>query len=199
MDILVLQNQKGTTNAGRVPNFVINNFFNDAFFLKGLVSNGVADLEAYGVSYPGASLKFTVLDTSGVKRAHQISQLSQSAYLSLQTPYCLFGLGRTNNYVEEMFAGVSRHQDKNYFFYEGVIPNSQLVFLPYQPEHVQDTSSWKVELYIKPADYVPWVLVVLVAASVLLAIVVVVLRTMEKREDEMERRKALHIINFDAL
>lgn len=196
--MLVLQHTKGT-HAGRVPNFVINNFFNDAFFLKGLVSNGVADLEAYGVSYPGASLKFTVLDTSGVKRAHQISQLSQSAYLSLQTPYCLFGLGRTNNYVEEMFAGVSRHQDKNYFFYEGVIPNSQLVFLPYQPEHVQDTSSWKVELYIKPADYVPWVLVVLVAASVLLAIVVVVLRTMEKREDEMERRKALHIINFDAL
>ena len=39
-----------------------------------------------------------------------VSQLSQSSYLSLQTPYCLIGLGRTNNYVEEMFAGVSRHQ-----------------------------------------------------------------------------------------
>lgn len=163
------------------------------------VSNGVDNLEAYGVSYPGASLKFTVLDTSGVKRSHQISQLSQSSYLSLQTPYCLVGLGRTNNYVEEMFAGVSRHQEQNFFFYEGVIPNSQLVFLPYQPKDVVDSSSWKVELYIKPADYVPWVLGVLVAASILLAIVVVVLRTMEKREDEMERRKALHIINFDAL
>lgn len=156
-------------------------------------------MEAYGVSYPGASLKFTVLDTNGVKRSHQISQLSQSGYLSLQTPYCLFGLGRTNNYVEEMFAGVTRHQSKNYLFYEGVIPNSQLVFLPYQPEDVQDSTSWKVELYITPADYVPWVLVVLIAASVILAIVVVVLRTIEKREDEMERRKALHIINFDAL
>lgn len=98
-----------------------------------------------------------------------------------------------------MFAGVSRHQSKNYLFYEGVIPNSQLVFLPYQPEGVKDSSSWKVELYITPADYVPWVLVVLIAASVILAIVVVVLRSIEKREDEMERRKALHIINFDAL
>ncbi|GAA5798014.1 hypothetical protein HPULCUR_003412 [Helicostylum pulchrum] len=198
LDILILQHIKGK-DAGRTPNFVINNFFNDAFFLKGLVSNGVTNLEAYGVSYPGASIKFTVLDTSGVKRSRQISQLSQSGYLSLQTPYCLFGLGRTNNYVEELFAGVSRHQEKNYFFYEGVIPNSQLVFLPYQPDHVQDSSSWKVELYIKPADYVPWVLGVLVGASIILAIVVVVLRTMEKREDEMERRKALHIINFDAL
>ncbi|KAL7335883.1 hypothetical protein PS15p_201296 [Mucor circinelloides] len=199
LDILVLQNLQKNSDAKRTPNFVINNFFNDAFFLKGLVSNGVADLEAYGVSYPGASLKFTVLDTAGVKRSHQISQLAQSGYMSLQTPYCLFGLGRTNNYVEEMFAGVSRHQEKNYFFYEGVIPNSQLVFLPYQPEHVQDSSSWKVELYIKPADYVPWVLAVLVGASIILAVVVVVLRTLEKKEDEMERRKALHIINFDAL
>jgi integrin alpha FG-GAP repeat containing protein 1 len=98
-----------------------------------------------------------------------------------------------------MFAGVSRHQDRNYFFYEGVIPNSQLIFLPYQPEHVQDSSSWKVELYIQPADYVPWVLIVLAACAVILGIVVAVLRTMERREDEMERRKALHIINFDAL
>ncbi|CEP13272.1 hypothetical protein [Parasitella parasitica] len=199
LDILVLQNLQKSSDAKRTPNFIINNFFNDALFLKGLVSNGVVDLEAYGVSYPGASLKFTVLDTAGVKRSHQTTQLAQSGYLSLQTPYCLFGLGRTNNYVEEMFAGVSRHQEKNYFFYEGVIPNSQLVFLPYQPDNVEDSSSWKVELYIKPADYVPWVLVVLIGASILLAIVVVVLRTLEKKEDEMERRKALHIINFDAL
>lgn len=81
--------------------------------------------------------------------------------MSLQTPYCLVGLGRTNNYVEEMFAGVSRRQvreklqlslprithshyiiqDQNYLFYEGVIPNSQLIFIPYQPENVHDSST----------------------------------------------------------
>ncbi|KAG1441157.1 hypothetical protein G6F46_013415 [Rhizopus delemar] len=83
--------------------------------------------------------------------------------------------------------------------HEGVIPNSQLVILPYQPEDVQDSSSWKVELYIKPGDYVPWVLGVLTTAALVLGIVVVVLRVMEKREDEMERQKTLHIINFDAL
>jgi integrin alpha FG-GAP repeat containing protein 1 len=36
LDMLVLQNEKGASNAGRTPNFVINNYFNDAFFLKGL-------------------------------------------------------------------------------------------------------------------------------------------------------------------
>lgn len=39
-----------------------------------------------------------------------VAQLPQSSYLPLQTPYCLIGLGRTNNYIEEMFAGVSRNQ-----------------------------------------------------------------------------------------
>ncbi|KAL0078748.1 hypothetical protein F4703DRAFT_1876957 [Phycomyces blakesleeanus] len=209
LDMLVLQST-GRKGADRTPNFVINNYFNDAFFLKGLVSNGVCSsycpvdpvlpgLKPYGVSYPGATFKFTVLDTSGVKRVHQVSQLSQSAYMPLQTPYCLFGLGRTNNYVEEMFAGVTRHQEHNYLFYEGVIPNSQLIFIPYQPENIKDSSSWKVELYIQPADYVPWVLVALIAAACGLGIVVGALYWAEKREDETERRKALHIINFDAL
>ncbi|KAI8991683.1 hypothetical protein BDF20DRAFT_812771 [Mycotypha africana] len=199
LDILLLDNSEKRSDLKRTPNFIVNNFFNDAFFLKGLVSNGASDFKAYGVNYPGASIKFTVLDTNGHKKSRQVAQLSQTAYLSLQTPYCLFGLGRTNNYIEELFAGITRHQEQNYFFYEGVIPNSQLVFLPYQPDHIRDSSSWRVELYIKPAKYVPWVLIVLVVTSVILGVVVVVLRSMEKKEDEMERRKALHIINFDAL
>ncbi|KAI9488105.1 hypothetical protein BDB00DRAFT_850036 [Zychaea mexicana] len=208
LDMLVLSKTNTRSDANRTPNFIINNFFNDAFFLKGLVSNGVCGnncptesgyAKPYGVNYPGATLKFTVLDTSGTKRAHQVSQLPQTSYLSLHTPYCLIGLGRTNNYVEEMFAGVSRHQEQNYLFYEGVIPNSQLIFIPYQPNDVHDSSTWKVELYIQPGDYVPWVLVVLVVAAIILGVVVGVLYWMEKREDETERRKALHIINFDAL
>lgn len=60
-------------------------------------------------------------------------------------------------------------------------------------------SRWKVELYVQPGDYVPWVLAVLIAAALILGGVVAVLYWMEKREDAMERRKALHIINFDAL
>lgn len=52
---------------------------------------------------------------------------------------------------------------------------------------------------MQPADYIPWVLVSLVAAAILLGVVVGALYGLEKREDERERRKALHIINFDAL
>ncbi|CAO3685637.1 unnamed protein product [Umbelopsis vinacea] len=210
LDILVLQAEGSGSSLARTAQFVLNNYFNDAFFLKGIVSNGVCPgycpteprfptPKPYGVNYPGATFKFTVLDTSGVKRVHQVPQLSQTGYLSLQTPYSLFGLGRTNNYIEEMFAGTTRHQTQNYLFYEGVIPNSQLIFIPYQPEDVADTSTWKVELYIQPADYIPWVFVVLAGAAAILATVVATLNWMEKREDRLERRKALHIVNFDAL
>ncbi|ORX51249.1 hypothetical protein DM01DRAFT_176162 [Hesseltinella vesiculosa] len=204
LDILVLQGSASSKTAQRTPNFVINNYFNDAFFLKGLISNGATPINGsmpkpYGVNFPGGNFKFTVLDTSGKKRVHQVAQLPQSSYLSLQTPYSLFGLGRTNNYIEEMFAGVTRHQEQNYLFYEGVIPNSQLMFLPYQPDHITDSSTWKVELYVHAADYIPWVLASLIVAALVLAVVVAILYWMEKREDERERRKALHIINFDAL
>lgn len=36
LDILVLQLGQSSATANRVPYFIINNYFNDAFFLKGL-------------------------------------------------------------------------------------------------------------------------------------------------------------------
>ncbi|KAJ1338963.1 hypothetical protein BSLG_006102 [Batrachochytrium salamandrivorans] len=98
---------------------LLNNYYNDAFFLKAIVLNGVCNEwcpepvpfpnpKPYGVNYAGGTFKYTVIDTMGQRRATQIAQLPQSAYMSLQTPYALFGLGRTNNYIEDLFIGVSR-------------------------------------------------------------------------------------------
>ncbi|KAG2182189.1 hypothetical protein INT43_007116 [Umbelopsis isabellina] len=182
---------------------------------QGSISNGVCpgycpteprfpSTKPYGVNYPGATFKFTVLDTSGVKRAHQVSQLSQTGYLSLQTPYSLFGLGRTNNYIEEMFAGTTMHQVSAWHrtifsTKESYQIRNSYSFLTNQQMYTIPQRRWKVELYIQPADYIPWVFVVLAAAAAILATVVATLNWMEKREDRLERRKALHIVNFDAL
>ncbi len=194
-----------------------NNYFNDAFFLKTLASNGVsptwsgqhdtkpakAGAKPFGVNYPGATFKFTVLDTSGIKRANQVAQYPSSTYAKLTLPYSLFGLGRTNNYVEELFVGVTRNQPEHFTTYSGVIPNSQLIIIPYQAEDdsrppagsVAGTaaeaeafaaenkggpSEWTLELYIRPGDYVPWVFVVVATAIAILAGVVVGLNWMEK-------------------
>src|SRR5882672_7445911 len=57
----------------------------------------------------------------------QVAQLPQTSYHSLQTPYSFFGLGRTNNYIENLFVGSTKHTTQHFINMEGVIPNSKVV------------------------------------------------------------------------
>ncbi|TFL07853.1 hypothetical protein BDV98DRAFT_39823 [Pterulicium gracile] len=207
LDILV--QRTGNDKQGTIT-FIQNNFYYDAFFLKAIVLNGACNngecsveegentytYRPFGVSYSGASYKYTVLDTSGRRAAAQVGQLSQTTYHSLLTPYCFFGLGRTNNYIENLFVGTTLHSDEHFVDLEGVIPNSKLVVSPPPPGSGQ---SWKKEIFLRPGEWIPWVTVTVVVGTALLAVIVFVLHLNEKREDEMERRKLSHHINFDAL
>ncbi|KAI1783408.1 integrin alpha N-terminal domain-containing protein [Ganoderma leucocontextum] len=203
LDIMV--QRTGEQGQGNVL-FVQNNFYYDAFFLKAIVlngacgsgtcpaSNGVNKYHPYGVSYSGATYKYTVLDTSGQRSAAQVGQMPQAAYQSLLTPYAYFGLGRTNNYIENLFVGSTKHTDQHYINMEGVIPNSKVVIIP-----PVEGEFWRRELYLRPGEWIPWVTVTVVVSLILLAIIGLVLHLNEKREDERERRRASHHINFDAL
>ncbi|GAA5874252.1 hypothetical protein JCM8547_007805 [Rhodosporidiobolus lusitaniae] len=210
LDILV--QRSGNSGAARNPIFIKNNYFHDAFFLKAMVLNGACSswcdgreagegrYRPYGSSYSGASFKFTVLDPTGARRSTQYGQLPRSTYLSLSTPYSYFGLGRTNNYVENLFIGSTRHQPQHFINVEGLIPNSQVLIIPYQPEDgAKDPGSWTKMLYLHPGDWIPWVTIVLLGAILLLGGVVVALHVKEKREDEAERRARLLSLNFQAL
>ncbi|KAF8214026.1 hypothetical protein K438DRAFT_1802750 [Mycena galopus ATCC 62051] len=204
LDIMV--QRTGTLGQGNVL-FVQNNFYYDAFFLKAIVLNGACGngwcygpngtdkYHPFGVSYSGASYKYTVLDTTGSRSAAQIGQLPQTSYQSLQTPYSFFGLGRTNNYIENLFVGSTMHTAEHYINIEGVIPNSKLVILP----PAETGGAWKRELFLRPGEWIPWVTLTVVVGTALLAVIVLVLHLNEKREDELERRRASHHINFDAL
>ncbi|KIJ44161.1 hypothetical protein M422DRAFT_30662 [Sphaerobolus stellatus SS14] len=203
LDILIQrtgEQQSGSTT------FIHNNFFYDAFFLKAMVLNrpcdgGLCTLEngtryqPFGISYPGASYKYTVQDTSGRRSAAQVPQLPQTSYHSLHTPYAFFGLGRTNNYIENLFVG-STKKDDTYINMEGVVPNSKLVIIPSPPGQ---TAGWKRELFLRPGAWIPWVTLTVIISTALLAVIVFVLHLNEKRADELERRRASHHINFDAL
>lgn len=150
----------------------------------------------FGVSYSGASYKYTVLGTDGRRSAAQVGQLPQTSYHALQVPYAFLGLGRTNNYIENLFVGSTKHTQDHYTNMEGVIPNSRLVI---HPPPGKDSGSWKRELYLRPGEWIPWVTLTVIITTAILAIIVFVLHLNEKREDELERRKASHHINFDAL
>ncbi|KAI9462517.1 hypothetical protein F5148DRAFT_1213282 [Russula earlei] len=201
LDVMV--QRTGQQGAGRVL-FVQNNFYYDAFFMKAILLNDAcssswclpenSSLTRYppsGASTFGVSYKYTILDTSGRRSAAQVPQLPQTSYQSLNTPYAFFGLGRTNNYIENLFAGAARGRVAAL---EMVIPNSKLVITPgVEPDQ------WHKELYLRPGQWIPWVGVTVLGTMVALAGVVLVLHLNEKREDELERRRALHHINFDAL
>jgi integrin alpha FG-GAP repeat containing protein 1 len=77
-----------------------------------------------GASTSGVSYKYTILDTSGGRSAAQVPQLPQTSYQALNTPYAFFGLGRTNSYIKNLFAGAARTRVAAL---EIVIPNSKLV------------------------------------------------------------------------
>jgi integrin alpha FG-GAP repeat containing protein 1 len=130
----------------------------------------------FGVSYSGATFKYTVLDTAGRRSAASVGQLPQTSYHALQTPYSFFGLGRTNNYIENLFVGTTIHASEHYINMEGVIPNSKVVILP----SAKEGQLWKEELFLRPGEWIPWVTVTVIGGMMILAIIVFVLHLNEK-------------------
>lgn len=138
-------------------------------------------------------------------------------------PYAFVGLGRTNNYIEvtrlasglkalvdlpqRLTVGSSLHPPLHDTDLESIVPNSQLIINPPSPS--DNTTSpapvlarpqeWRTELFLHPGDWIPWVAAAVVGTVLALGGVVVALNEQEKREDEKERRRALHAINFQAL
>lgn len=105
-----------------------------------------------------------------------MAQLPQTAYQSLLTPYAYFGLGRTNNYIENLFVGSTKHTAQHYINMEGVIPNSKVVIIP----AVGEDGMWKRELYLRPGEWIVWVTLTVVGAMLVLAVIVGVLHLSEK-------------------
>jgi hypothetical protein len=107
-----------------------------------------------------------------------VGQLPQTSYHSLLTPYAYFGLGRTNNYIENLFVGSTKHTDQHFINMEGVIPNSKVVILP--PDGGEDGAAWKRELFLRPGEWIPWVTFTVVIGTAILAVIVFVLHLNEK-------------------
>ena len=60
---------------------------------------------------------------------------------------------------------------------EGVIPNSKVVIIPPRDATRDD---WRRELYLRPGEWIPWVTLTVVVATVGLAVIVFVLHLNEK-------------------
>ena len=114
--------------------------------------------------------------------------MPQAAYQALLTPYAYFGLGRTNNYIENFFVGSTMHAQQHFINMEGVVPNSKVVIYP-PPLSLTDgekngagpgADAWRRELYLRPGAWIPWVTLTIIVTVFLLAFVVLFLHLNEK-------------------
>jgi hypothetical protein len=122
-----------------------------------------------------------------------VGQLPQTSYQSLHTPYSFFGLGRTNNYIENLFVGSTKHDTVHFINMEGVIPNSKVVINPPTGDH----TDWKKELFLRPGEWIPWVTLTVVITTIILGIVVFVLHWNEKvRASVLTRIPVQLLISF---
>ena len=102
--------------------------------------------------------------------------------------------------IQNLFVGSTLHSASHFTSIEGIIPNSQVVISPPSSVSLADgDASWSWELYLHPGEYVPWVTFSVFVATVVLAGVVGLLHVRERKEDELERRRALHRLNFSAM
>ena len=208
VDVLALTRRN--TDGGYAVHALSNGLSSDAFFMKVIVLNGKCmawcshgarfpSPKPYGVNAPGVAVKYTISGVDGVKRSTEGMLLSRSGFLSLQTAYVVFGLGRTSNYVDELHVGIAHGiagEKPRTRLWQSVIPNSQLVVAPYPPE---DPASWTLDLFVTPGHLALWVGVVLAVSCVLLSAVVTALHVRERREDEREKLQSAHLFHFDAM
>lgn len=197
-----------TKQGGPKIQTIQNGFVQDAFFLRTEALNGVCPAPCmskstgslanrpYGSSFPGPTVKFSFTDFDGSLRVRTGSQLPQSGYGRIASPFLFFGLGRTNNFVELLAVRTPSRIGPNIARKAGLVPNSDLII---NSPHADSPNSFHFELHILPGQYFLWILISIATAMFVLGGLTSYFKWREIQEDNEERKRAIHSINFDAL
>ena len=107
------------------------------------------------------------------------NQQSQSGYNALQLPYCYKGVGKSNNYIENFFLGMSIGEQQVIYNKSPFIPNSQLVIFAKS----SDTLTWNIEQFINPTASLFIIIIACLICLLGIGIVIIVLHCREKQYD----------------
>lgn len=196
--------------ADKVPSITVfgNDAFNDAYFVKSESLNGVCPAPCarkntgsraanpFGVNYIGGTFRLSFTDLDGSVRVRSGSQLAQTSNRALQLPCAIFGLGRTNSFVDTFSAGSSARTRPHTHTSTHIIPNSDLIVIP---PHADSPAAWQFQIHIHPAAHFIWVTVALAISLTILTSLTAFFKIKEKREDDAEKKKRAHAVNFDAM
>jgi integrin alpha FG-GAP repeat containing protein 1 len=131
---------------------------------------------------PGSLIKIETTSFEYQKVVLYASQSSQSAYMALQLPYVIFGLGSTANFVEHLTVGLAAtmaNSEIGGFHKEWtqIIPNSHLVIVPNKRHY---PFNWRMQLFITPSKNILMTAISLGSTMVGLIIVIGLLQYREK-------------------
>ena len=105
----ILLNQYTTkNNIGRVTSIVaiLNNYEYDTFFIKIQTVNGVHNKSKTTASLIGICYEWVVTGLNGDYIPAVGTQGMQVSHRAMPLPYAMSGLGRTNNFIENFYAGL---------------------------------------------------------------------------------------------
>jgi integrin alpha FG-GAP repeat containing protein 1 len=91
-----------------VRNSIVNNIIEDTLFIKilPLLVTSSDDFEGTNInSAIGVTVQWRITNLNGDKTISLLNQKFQWNYGSLQLPFVTVGLGRTNNYIEDLTVG----------------------------------------------------------------------------------------------
>uniref|UniRef100_A0A915EKH9 Uncharacterized protein n=1 Tax=Ditylenchus dipsaci TaxID=166011 RepID=A0A915EKH9_9BILA len=151
-----------------------------------------------GVTWHGACVSFLMTDSWGKTRNSIQCQLPQTSHRVLHSPFVLFGLGRSPNFVDEVLLGSPRwhgHADNQRSMLKQIVPNSRIIVVP--PE--QEGTHWQSRLYLTPSRLIIQSLLVLVSVCGILLLLIFFLHFRERRQDRKERQSQTHRFHFDAI
>ncbi|XP_076448760.1 T-cell immunomodulatory protein-like [Babylonia areolata] len=179
-------------------------FKEDAYFLKVMVVSGLCSQhcanghEPYGVNQVGPVIRFRTTTSHGDTEIGVASQLSQSAYYSLQLPFEVFGLGQTPNFVDVLEVGIQNppKTSKRQRSWPSIIPNAQVVVIPVPTDN---PSRWTMKLFVTPSRMVLLTGASLLGTCAFIAIVIVLLHWKERVEDKREKLQEAQRFHFDAM
>jgi len=100
------------------------------------------------------------------------------SHTRLNLPYGFFGLGKTNNYIENFNLGIQKQNTWSYYW-SPIIPNSWLFVSPIDI----DVTKWKIEIFINPTKALALIILSTIIVLVILGIVIIYYHRKEKIED----------------
>jgi integrin alpha FG-GAP repeat containing protein 1 len=151
-----------------------------------------------GISWHGACASFRTTDPSDNYRLSSQCQIPQTSHRALYSPYVLFGLGRSPNFIEVLKFGTPRQVDMygtQHHQILQIVPNSRIIAIPPKGQETY----WQIRLYLTASSLIIQSLFVLMTVCGLLILVVIILHMREKHADKKERQAQSHRFHFDAM